>query len=174
MLRDFRDRGSLCAAELYDESTERDGRGNPASQWETDRVLVLRPVGAKPAVWPEADFIVGNRPFIAGKDLRAELGCGAGSWREAWRAEAVWFHLNSIRQTFSRRVIAEALEGKRRLHLVFAIPNHSWADGEINADLTVGVDVTSVLPLRATEGLCSRGTALHGAGFIVSRHLPAA
>jgi hypothetical protein len=24
--------------------------------------------------WPEADFIVGNPPFIGGKDIRAELG----------------------------------------------------------------------------------------------------
>ena len=36
---------------------------------------------------------------------------------------------NSIRQTFCRRVIAEALGGPRRLHLVFAIPDHPWADG---------------------------------------------
>jgi hypothetical protein len=43
---------------------------------ETDRVPVMRPKGARPTAWPEADFIVGNPPFIAGKDLRAELGDG--------------------------------------------------------------------------------------------------
>lgn len=47
-----------------------------------DRELVMRPVQPKPAVWPEADFIVGNPPFIAGKDLRDELGDGY--------AEALW------------------------------------------------------------------------------------
>ncbi|MGR3486175.1 MAG: class I SAM-dependent DNA methyltransferase [Paracoccaceae bacterium] len=38
--------------------------------------------GAARARWPEAEFIVGNPPFIGGKDLRAELGDGY--------AEAVW------------------------------------------------------------------------------------
>ncbi|MGJ3262134.1 MAG: class I SAM-dependent DNA methyltransferase [Salinarimonas sp.] len=34
------------------------------------------------APWPEADFVVGNPPFIGGKDMRAELGDGY--------AEACW------------------------------------------------------------------------------------
>ncbi len=41
-------------------------------------------------------------------------------------------------------------------------------DGTINADLTVGVDVTAAVPLLANEGLCSPGVKLHGAGFIVT------
>ena len=40
--------------------------------------------------------------------------------------------------------------------------------GRINADLTVGVDVTGAEALRANAGLCSPGVKLHGAGFIVS------
>jgi hypothetical protein len=48
----------------------------------SDRVLVMRPVGPKQAEWPEVDFIVGNPPFVAGKDLREELGSGY--------AEALW------------------------------------------------------------------------------------
>jgi SAM-dependent methyltransferase len=40
--------------------------------------------------------------------------------------------------------------------------------GRINADLTIGIDVTSVAPLVANEGLCSPGVKLHGAGFIVT------
>ncbi|MEO9297729.1 class I SAM-dependent DNA methyltransferase [Devosia alba] len=36
----------------------------------------------RPAPWPEVEFIVGNPPFIGGKDMRAELGDGY--------AEAVW------------------------------------------------------------------------------------
>ena len=43
---------------------------------ETDQMLVLRPVGGKQAAWPEANFIVGNPPFVASKDFRAELGTG--------------------------------------------------------------------------------------------------
>jgi hypothetical protein len=40
--------------------------------------------------------------------------------------------------------------------------------GTINSDLTVGVDVTTALPLKANEGLCSPGVKLHGSGFIVT------
>ena len=80
------------------EEPERDRNGGLVTRWggrtmphpitgqdvpdPSDRVPVLRPVGAKQAEWPEADFIVGNPPFIAGKDLREELGSGY--------AEALW------------------------------------------------------------------------------------
>ena len=55
-----------------------------------DAVLVRTATGepdtANPRrpVWPEADFIVGNPPFIGGKDLRERLG---GAYAEAlWAA----------------------------------------------------------------------------------------
>lgn len=37
----------------------------------------------------------------------------------------------------------------------------------INADLTGGVNITSVTPLRANEGISSRGVGLFGAGFMI-------
>ena len=40
--------------------------------------------------------------------------------------------------------------------------------GLIHADLTVGVDVSRVMSLRANQALCSPGVKLHGAGFIVT------
>ena len=40
--------------------------------------------------------------------------------------------------------------------------------GTINADLTIGADLASARPIRANEGLCSRGVSLHGVGFIVT------
>lgn len=40
--------------------------------------------------------------------------------------------------------------------------------GVVNSDLTVGVDVVSAAPMKANEGLSSRGMSLHGAGFIIS------
>jgi hypothetical protein len=40
--------------------------------------------------------------------------------------------------------------------------------GTINSDLTAGVDVTAVIPLKSNEGVCSPGVKLHGAGFIVT------
>jgi hypothetical protein len=40
--------------------------------------------------------------------------------------------------------------------------------GTINADLTIGADVTRAHDLRANGSLCSPGVKLHGAGFIVT------
>ncbi len=191
--------------------------------------------------WPAADFIVGNPPFIGGKD---RLG---GDYVQAlWRANPdvpksadfvmQWWHraahilttpgtrlhrfgfvtTNSITQSFSRRVIANHLAGDR-LSLVVAVPDHPWTRvgkdaaavriamtvaaagthdgtmltvtheagldtddpviecraerGTINADLSIGTDVTAVRPLRANAGICHDGVKLHGAGFIVTAAL---
>ena len=192
--------------------------------------------------WPEAEFIVGNPPFIGGKDLRARLGDA--------KAQALWaahpqmnesadfvmywwdrcaelltrkgtrlrrFGLvttNSITQVFQRRVVERHLSARKPVSLLIAIPDHPWTKagkdaaavriamtvaaagkhdgrlrevlsesgldgdepqialserkGRINADLTVGVDVTRAEGLMASEGLCSPGVKLHGAGFIVT------
>ncbi len=99
ILRDFRTIREADALLSYARTeADRDGAGRPVTRWGgrtaphpitgeqvpdlADQVLVLRPVGGKPAPWPAADFIVGNPPFVAGKDLRAELGGGY--------AEALW------------------------------------------------------------------------------------
>ena len=202
----------------------------------------------RPRDWPAAEFIVGNPPFIGGKDLRARLG---GAYAEAlWAAHKdmndsadfvmYWWEraaeiltkkasvlrrfgfvtTNSITQVFQRRVIERYLSAKRPLSLVMAIPDHPWTKatkdsaavriamsvaeagkaegvlrevtaesgidtdapvilfkdfaGKINADLSVGADVTRAQPLRANEGLCSPGVKLHGAGFIVTLEQAAA
>jgi hypothetical protein len=39
--------------------------------------------------------------------------------------------------------------------------------GRINADLTVGTDLTKVQELAANGGMCANGVALHGHGFIL-------
>jgi type II restriction/modification system DNA methylase subunit YeeA len=53
----------------------------PLDQIET-RDAVLGPGGA-PAVWPEADAVVGNPPFVGDKKMRSELG---DAYTEALRA----------------------------------------------------------------------------------------
>ncbi len=228
-----------------------DGYPVPKVEAHDGKRVETYPNGRKPA-WPEAEFIVGNPPFIGGKDIRAELG---DAYTEAlWAAHndindsadfvMYWWDraaseltrkkpvlqrfgfvtTNSITQTFSRRVVARHLEAKKPVSLLMAIPDHPWrkkpkreagqpppADekmaavriamtvaaagrhdgvlrdvtreagldtdepeiefktsvGRINADLTVGVDVTSGVELLANEGLSSPGVKLHGAGFIV-------
>ena len=104
--------------------------------------------------WPEAEFIVGNPPFIGGKDVRARLG---DAYAEAlWAAHKhinasadfvmYWWDraaeilaakdsptrrfgfvtTNSIRQFLQRRVVHAHLTAKRPVSLVFAIPDHPW------------------------------------------------
>ncbi len=108
----------------------------------------------RPPEWPEADYIVGNPPFIGGKDIRARLGehYAVALWKAHphinrsadfvmyWWDRAAdiltqtgtrlkrfgFVTTNSITQPFSRRVIAKRMEGQHPLHLVMAIPDHPW------------------------------------------------
>ncbi|MEP0548080.1 MAG: DNA methyltransferase [Rhodothermales bacterium] len=195
------------------------------------------------AAWPEADFIVGNPPFVGkGQPMRESLGQETldrlataypevpGSvdlvmywWERA--AEAVragrvrrfgLITTSSVTQTFNRRIVERHLDADENpLALSFAIPNHPWVDdgadvrmavtvgvraaefdpgagrlatvasetptadgvpdvelaeavGEINADLSIGADVTQAEKLEANEGLASFGMMLAGRGFLVS------
>lgn len=197
---------------------------------------------ARKPEWPEAEFIVGNPPFIGGKDIRSRLGDGYAE--TLWKAHPgvntsadfvmYWWDraadilarkgsalrrfglvtTNSITQVFNRRVVARRLSGKPPVSLIMAIPDHPWtkatkdaaavriamtvavrgerpgvlrevvsetgldtdepeiefedAEGRINADLTVGVDVTAAEPLLANAGLCCNGMKPLGSGFIVT------
>ncbi len=195
--------------------------------------------------WPAAEYIVGNPPFIGGKDLRARLGDG---YTEAlWAAHRqmndsadfvmYWWDraaelltkrgtalvrfgfvtTNSISQVFQRKVMERHLKAKKPVSLVMAIPDHPWTKasrdsaavriamtvteagkregvlrevgreegletdtpavdlvdkpGEINADLSIGVDLAQCVPLLANDSLSSRGMMLFGAGFIVTRQV---
>ncbi|HCF24960.1 MULTISPECIES: DNA methyltransferase [unclassified Novosphingobium] len=131
-----------------------------------DAVLLRKETGepdfANPTIppWPEAEFIVGNPPFIGGKDIRRNLG---GEYAEAlWAANPrvpksadfvmQWWDraanslvalgsplqrfgfvtTNSITQTFSRRVI-EAYLKDRQISLLLAIPDHPWTKASKDA-----------------------------------------
>jgi hypothetical protein len=128
----------------------------------------LPPGPQRRAVWPEAEFIVGNPPFMGAKDQRRELG-GAyvdalwaqsqGRFRSAdlvmrwWdRAAEIltargsvlrrfgFITTNSITQTFSRRVLEHHLEGSA-MRLVFAVPDHPWVRGTGAASVRVSMTV---------------------------------
>ncbi|MAA98198.1 MAG: restriction endonuclease subunit M [Stappia sp.] len=104
--------------------------------------------------WPKADYIVGNPPFVDGKDIRARMG---SPYAEAlWKAHShmnesadfvmYWWDraaeillkpksglkrfgfvtTNSISQVFQRRVMEPHLSAKKPLSLVLAIPDHPW------------------------------------------------
>ncbi|MHA6297431.1 class I SAM-dependent DNA methyltransferase [Devosia sp. CAU 1758] len=197
--------------------------------------------------WPMADFIVGNPPFVGGKDIRSRMG---DAYIEAlWAAHPkmndsadfvmYWWDraatlltakntilrrfglvtTNSITQVFQRRVIERHLSDTRPVSIIMAIADHPWTkasrdaaavriamtvvqagpgegvlyevvseagletdnpeielvaqSGKVNADLTVGADVTQARELRASFGLCSPGVKLHGSGFIIDPSLAA-
>ncbi len=136
---------------------------------ETKRVPLLTYANPRPATWPEADFIVGNPPFIGTARMREDLGDGyAETLRAAYpdvpeSADFVlyWWHkaaelvrtgnarrfglitTNSLSQTFARRVVQTQLSAKPPLSLAFAIPDHPWVDtaegAAVRIAMTVGV-----------------------------------
>lgn len=130
---------------------------------------IVRYVDPRPKPWPAVHFIVGNPPFIGGKDLRSELGDGyvdalaairGGRFRSADFVTAWWdraaeiltaegsilrrfgfITTNSITQTFSRRVLEHHLQKSPTMRLVFAIPDHPWVKGPGCADVRIAMSV---------------------------------
>ena len=119
-----------------------------------DAVLAGTASHPRRPVWPEADYIVGNPPFIGGKDLRGRLGEAyvTALWaahpkinRSAdfvmyWWDRAAerlteknarlkrfgFVTTNSITQAFSGRVIARRLAAAKPVSLTMAVPDHPW------------------------------------------------
>lgn len=184
ILRDVRTIENRDALITYDSRVlELDDAGIPVSRWdgetmkmhpvtgklvpdEAARTEVYRYVKPRAAKWPKADFIVGNPPFIGGKDVRDRLGDGyfdavfattdvpesADFVMHWWDKAALavrkegtrrfgFVTTNSITQVFSRRVIAKHLDAKDRVSLLFAIPNHPWVDEKDGAAVRIAMTV---------------------------------
>jgi hypothetical protein len=154
VLRDFHNIECRDALIAYDGTEEmRDEHGESLTRWdgrttkthpitgkevpdESARVAVVKYLNPRQAEWPQADFIVGNPPFIGAGPMRAALGDGyVDAVRHTWRdvpesADFVmyWWHkaaltvrsgaahafgfitTNSLKQTFNRRVVQYHLE----------------------------------------------------------------
>ncbi|MDP3521958.1 MAG: class I SAM-dependent DNA methyltransferase [Hydrogenophaga sp.] len=121
---------------------------------EAAQVPQWRYINPRPAEWPQADFILGNPPFIGNKRMRVALGDGyADALRAVWpevpeSADFVmyWWHkaaetvrqgkanrfglitTNSLTMIFNRRVIDAQLNATPPLSLVYAVPDHPWVD----------------------------------------------
>ena len=121
------------------------------------------------AEWPQADYIVGNPPFIGASRMRDALGDGyTESLRKAWKGDVpesadfvmFWWQkaaaevvqgrckqfgfitTNSIHQTFNRRVIEPFLaDAKKPLHLAYAIADHPWIDSADAAAVRIAMTV---------------------------------
>jgi len=186
VIRDFRNienRDAVLAHDGVEFVT--DERGVPVTRWDGETMKVSpvtgelvpdeaarRPVeryrNPRKAAWPEADFVVGNPPFIGNKRMRTALGDGyvealRGAWPEVPESAdfvMFWWHhaaqltrrgaverfgfitTNSIRQSFNRRVIEPHLADKNQpLSLVFAIPDHPWVDTADGAAVRIAMTV---------------------------------
>jgi hypothetical protein len=192
VLKDFHNIECRDAVLAYDRMEYvTDERGVPVTRWdgkttkkhpvtgedvpdEMARMPVENYINPRKAEWPQADFVVGNPPFIGAASMRAALGDGyTESLRKTWpevpeSADFVmywWNHAadstrasmlrrfglittNSLRQTFNRRVIERHMAAKPPLSLAFAIPDHPWIDsGEgaaVRIAMTVGTAGTRV------------------------------
>jgi hypothetical protein len=139
--------------EGYDAVLTWDGYPVPTVVEQDGKRVETYPKARRP-VWPQAEFIVGNPPFIAGQNFRTEFGSqyaealwkvyshisgGADFVMFWWDRAAELLNVkgsrlrrfglvttNSITQQFSGRVIAHHLKGKSPISLVMAIPNHPW------------------------------------------------
>ncbi|RRB01990.1 class I SAM-dependent DNA methyltransferase [Larkinella rosea] len=123
---------------------------------------------ARPTQWPEANFIVGNPPFVGDKAMRGALGDAYVDalrktykgvvpesadlvmywWEKAAetvlqnRTEAFGFiTTNSITQTFNRRVIQKYLDAETPVSLTFAISDHPWVDSAQGAAVRIAMSV---------------------------------
>lgn len=129
--------------------------GYPEMQFEMrdGQAVQVFPNARRPE-WPEAEFIVGNPPFVGGKDLRSRMESG---YAEAlWKAHPhmnesadfvmYWWDraaelltrkktplrrfglvtTNSISQVFQRRVVERHLNAKVPVSVIFAVSDHPW------------------------------------------------
>lgn len=185
VLRDFKNIENRDALIAYD-AVERvtDESGKPLTRWdgisykpspvtgelipdESAQIEQYRYINPRKAAWPQADYIVGNPPFIGASTMRRALGDGyvdavRGTWPEVPESAdfvMYWWHIaaetvragnarrfgfittNSIRQTFNRRVIQAQLEAKNPLSLAFAIPDHPWVDAADGAAVRIAMTV---------------------------------
>jgi len=138
---------------------------------ESARKVVYDYVNPRRPEWPEADFVVGNPPFIGNKRMRFSLGDGyVEALRQAfkkqkpngWDFVMFWWQTcadllqngeirrfglittNSIHQSFNRRVLEHYLNStKNAVHISFAIPDHPWVDSTDGAAVRIAMTVAA-------------------------------
>jgi hypothetical protein len=157
ILRDFKTiqvTDAVLAWSRKDLARDEHGRPIVRTDAEGNRVEVWRYVNPKRPEWPAADYIIGNPPFVGGKDIRGRLGEGYAealwaahphmnesadfvmywwdraaelSTRKGTRLKRFGFvTTNSLSQVFQRRVMERYLKAKKPISLLMAIPDHPW------------------------------------------------
>lgn len=161
-----------------------DAGGEPVTRWdgrttrtspttgkevpdERAQVPVFDYEGVRRATWPDAEYIVGNPPFIGNKHMREVLGDAyVDAVRGAYGADVpntvdfvtYWWHraaelarrgavrrfgfitTNTLRQSQNRVVVQHHLGAEPQLRLVMAVPDHPWVDdgADVRIAMTVG------------------------------------
>lgn len=141
---------------------------------EAARVPLLSYVNPRPADWPQADFIVGNPPFIGNRMMRHDLGDGYVDALRSTYADVpesvdfvmYWWHnaalrlrkgsctafglitTQSITQSSNRKVIEREFALTPPLSLVLAVPDHPWADEAGSATVRIAMTVCRLGPER--------------------------
>lgn len=160
-----------------------DAHGQPVARWdgttrlhpatgkpvpdETVRTPLFNYPNPQPAQWPQADFIVGNPPFIGKLRMREALGDGyVEALRKAYKGKVAdsadfvmywWYNAaqllqnrkleqfgfittNSITQIFNRRTIEEHINNQSAaLSFSFAVPDHPWVDEKDGAAVRIAM-----------------------------------
>lgn len=159
----------------YDAVLTWDGYPVPQVAEKDGRRVETYPNARRPE-WPEAEFIVGNPPFLGkGAAMRGPLGDGyvdalwaahpqmnesadfvlywwdrAAEMLAQKNASLRRFGLvttNSIGQTFNRRVIERHQSGKSPIGLAFAIPDHPWTKATKDAAaVRIAMTVAAIKP----------------------------
>lgn len=121
--------------------------------------------------WPQADYIVGNPPFLGSKKMKDSLGDGYTiALHKAWndhvpgaadfvfywwqkaaelvrdgQAKAFGFiTTNSLSQTTARAITDQFLQdAKKPIHLSFVVPDHPWVDSANGAAVKISMSAAT-------------------------------
>ncbi|HRP82958.1 MAG TPA: hypothetical protein PLY76_13765 [Flavobacteriales bacterium] len=185
IIKDLHNIENRDAVLAYDSKHEqRDAHGNVVTRWD-GRTTKPHPVtgepvpdpearepvytytNPRPAQWPQADYIVGNPPFIGTSRMREALGDGytealrsvydnvpdSADFVMYWWDKAAertrtgqakrfgFITTNSLRQTFNRKVLQHHMDAKKPISLAYAIPDHPWVDSADGAAVRVAMTV---------------------------------
>lgn len=184
VLRDYKNIECRDAVLAYDGEPElvRDENGKPVTRWdgetmktnpvtgeevpdETKYVFVYTYKNPRKAEWPEADFIVGNPPFVGNKRMLSVLTEGyAAALREAhedvpdsadfvmywWNSAAALVSsskvrraglitTNSITQAFNRKIVERWLAADGHVSICYATPDHPWVSSSDGAAVRIAM-----------------------------------
>jgi len=143
---------------------------------ETARTVLFDYINPRRAEWPQADYIVGNPPFIGARTNRQYLGDGYLSALRAAHSDIPanidfvmywWNHsakllkqgkikrfgfitTNSITQSFNQAVVEPALKNTPSIFLQYAVPDHPWVDSADGAAIRIAMTVAAKSPQEGT------------------------